>query len=354
MSINNLFNNKSQTKNNQNDIQDEPNKWSRPIDSVNEKNKFEKKIKKNNIFSKTVKKELVKNNRKSFSFFRNLFKKKDQSLKNNKIIKPKKLIEQQFKATIKTKKNKNKNNKNNLVNNLENKKKISRKWFSFSKKEKPKEKKLEKLEENNTFNSHKNKEKKWNNSNVLETNLIKNQIIVTFNFKKSIFNLLFFIIFSSSIIWGGYTLLVRWGDSKVNYDQILLLKKINTKITIAESEVVKILNFENKIALVNSILNKHIYWTNFFKFLEDNTLSNVYYKNDLSFDTSGKYTFNVSAEKFDTIEAQVKHFLANEYVVDASVSSGQVEGGKREELANSSVSYNLELELKEKIFYDYK
>lgn len=185
--------------------------------------------------------------------------------------------------------------------------------------------------------------KEWKEEEILETNLIKDEITVFFNWQKNIAILLIFVVLSAlavGVVYGG---LSWWGSQKEKESQYFAERFIETdkEISRVEEEVKEILIFKKKLSLANSLLGQHIYWTNFFKFLEENTLADVYYLG-FSGDNKGKYNMSVNAKDFNVIQAQVKQMLSSEYVLGASVDQASIVAGE--------ISFELKLLIDPAIF----
>lgn len=92
------------------------------------------------------------------------------------------------------------------------------------------------------------------------------------------------------------------------------------------------LAFSKRADLVSPLLDNHIYWSNFFRYLERNTLSTVTYS-DFSGDDTGVYTLEAKSSHFSDINWQVKKFLADDFTVSASVNEGNSGDAKDGKLA---------------------
>ncbi len=203
-------------------------------------------------------------------------------------------------------------------------------------------------------------EKKWEKTDVLETNLIKGELASFFNWKKGILILGIYSLFSGLIIAGFYGGLVLWErqikESGAEYSN--RIRDLNEQvIKPLEKNAKKILSEQENVKLAGDILRKHIYWTNFFKFLEDNTLSEVYYTSSFSGDTKGKYSFPARTKNFKTILDQVDVMRMNDNVIKATVNGGSVKmaakSGQADEAAKGAVGgvdFKLELMVKPDIF----
>ncbi|MFH1745317.1 MAG: hypothetical protein ABH881_04090 [bacterium] len=183
---------------------------------------------------------------------------------------------------------------------------------------------------------------------VLKTNLIQDEAsnFIEWNkylktlIKYSSFSLVFsVIIFVALFFWQQKV--QKYGEG-VN-DNIARLDQV---ITSEENKVVEIRRFSNKVDLVNTLIRRHIKWTNFFKFLEENTIANVSYANSFSGDINGSYSFQSKASDYGAMAAQIKLLREQEEVL--AVNSDSVRALKKE--AGGGVAFSLEVKLKNNIF----
>lgn len=201
---------------------------------------------------------------------------------------------------------------------------------------------LEKIK--NLFSSKKKEE-----NHVLEVNLVKEEIVKYFDWQKGLLVFLFAIFFSLSFLSLIYWGVSWWFDNRQITSSSLNAQeyfRIGKEIKELEPELNEVLAFKEKIDLSNSILDSHIYWTNFFDFLENNTLSNVYFSS-FSGDISGNYQFSATSDSINAINAQIKKLLDNPYVKNARVDSTNI--GTDNEGA-PKISFNLFFLVDPKIF----
>lgn len=192
---------------------------------------------------------------------------------------------------------------------------------------------------------------KWGKSGIMGTNLIKNEVISFFNWRKKLYFLISLSGAAILIIVLAYVGLFIWEKEAQAKDEILLnqIKTLNQQITEAESYVKDILKFQKKLKLASGLLEQHIYWTNFFTFLEENTLADIYYF-DFSGDTGGEYQLSAAAKSFSGITRQLKIFKNNNNVEDVKTSGGQA-GEAQAGGQNGSISFQMDLKVKPEIFY---
>lgn len=257
----------------------------------------------------------------------------------------------------------NKNNKKNfgIESNFQNKKEL---LFDDKEKRVHKDIKDNKIKDQENINNSKKAEdnKEWKTPDILKTNLIKDNLIVFFSWSKNVIFLIISIIFSFIIVGGVYYGLIWNEEKKIDYDYGFEKKfdQINKQIKESEKYIYdnKIEELKKKLNLANILLSKHVYWTNFFDYLEQNTLSDVYYLG-FSGSISGQYNINSRTKRFNIIEAQVKQFLLDKYTISAVVRKGVInerENTKSNKDYNNvnEIGYNIGLTLDTSIFTDYK
>ncbi len=100
-----------------------------------------------------------------------------------------------------------------------------------------------------------------------------------------------------------------------------------------------------EISLVYQVLNKHIYWSNFFNLLEKYSLSEVYYTS-FSAGNNGAITLDAVAKTYADVGRQLKILQqpeAKEFAVEAEISSASV--------TDEGVSFTVTLVLNPDLFY---
>ncbi len=256
-----------------------------------------------------------------------------------------------------------KNKENSLLKNKEKEKKGFLKWLD-SLKQKTKKQNISTANDKKILAEHKNlteKEKqnrlsvdndknKWKAARTLKTDLIKDELTVFFDWKKALMvfgaNLLI-VFFLLVVLYFG---VILWKISAEKKTMLIdsEMSEFGIKISEVSRELEGVDEFREKAKIASILLDKHIYWTNFFKFIEENTLSNVYYPSSFSFDTSGEFSLNAQTDSFQTMSEQIKIFRQNPYVLNVDSSGGTMEGGADEK--GASVKFSISLSLKPSIF----
>lgn len=201
-------------------------------------------------------------------------------------------------------------------------------------------------------NKEKTKKITLQNPRILEVNLIKDEIRISFDWNKNI-SVLAIVLF----IVGFFIAEIYFGLEWWAKQEEIRAQSINDNIALVSKEISKIkgkadeaLAYKNKSVEVGRLLNEHIYWSNFLNWLEKNTLSTVKFDN-FSGDTSGNYSLTAKALSYAEVSWQVKAFLADPIVkkVDVfDVSSGSSKDkGKN---ADQGVNFSLDFSVDPKIF----
>ncbi|MFH0873493.1 MAG: hypothetical protein V1846_01485 [Candidatus Komeilibacteria bacterium] len=128
--------------------------------------------------------------------------------------------------------------------------------------------------------------------------------------------------------------------------------EVDTKIQTAETEILKfqglkdqIAAIENQIRDIESLLGKHIYWTQFFTLLEKYTVTDVYFDRFAS-GISGNLTLTAHGTDFMTAARQLKLLQspeAKEFITSVNINSVQDSG--------SGVTFSIDLQLNNQLFY---
>lgn len=218
-------------------------------------------------------------------------------------------------------------------------KKFKEEFFKFFNKVK------NKLEERKVLLQKKKKDE------VIGVNLVKDEIIQFFDWQKNVLYLLVAIFISLFVVSLGYWGISWWSNGvKVEKDQFMAQDyyRINKQLRELEPQVQEIKIFQERLNKADFLLERHIYWTNFFDFLERNTLADVYFSS-FSGNTGGGYTLNAKGRYFEVLDAQKKKFLEDEVVTSAKITGGSVvasKGGGQE-----GIAFNIEIKIDPRIFY---
>ncbi len=227
------------------------------------------------------------------------------------------------------------------------------------KEETKEEKKEEKVEQEKNLES---------SLDVLDVDLIKGEKQEVFDWGKYIAFIFLAVVAASVLALEAYWLIAWWENQEDNRASQIEknIEEIRSEIKEIEGEYQVLTDFKVKADMLDDLLTKHPYWTNFFNWIERRTLSNVTWES-FTADLSGDYTLQGEAKTFADISWQVRSFLDDELVNEVSVDSGT--GGLREETREipglldeednpimetylvSSVSFTLNLKIDPRIFY---
>lgn len=184
---------------------------------------------------------------------------------------------------------------------------------------------------------------------VLETNLIEGEIITFFDWHKKIIILINAVIvpvFLIGVIYLGLMYYQKQNQVKIQ-EQAKKFNELTAEIKKEETGMKEITDFKTRLKLVSQIFAKHIYWTNFFKFLEDNTIKDIYYTG-FSGDTGGDYSLDVIASRFSNIFEQVEALKNNQKITDVQTIGGDSIPGSA--AGKTGVKFNLNFSILKSIF----
>ena len=195
------------------------------------------------------------------------------------------------------------------------------------------------------------------NPEILEVNLVKDEVIILFDWNKHLFITLLVFIFAGLFVFEIYLGLDYWEERESRKAVAIAEETDQLKRDIVEltNKSQDALSFKDKSAAFSDLLNNHVYWTRFFTWLESNTLNTVKY-DGFEGSLSGLYTLQASAPSFAEASWQVKVLANNDEVRNASVSSvtsdaeALEEGQILEELEEESVTFSIDLEINPEIF----
>ncbi len=138
-------------------------------------------------------------------------------------------------------------------------------------------------------------------------------------------------IISATIILLGliYSILVAEGIRKQSAIKRLDqdIQQLDYKITNYQKIVKDARDLQSSFSIIKLKLDDHIYWTKFFKVLEENTLPSVYYLG-VTGDIGGKFVFSMVTKNYEDIAKQLVVFQnLTQYVDSVSFSSAAAEVG---------------------------
>jgi len=172
--------------------------------------------------------------------------------------------------------------------------------------------------------SHKKDERRsgFQNPKILEVNLIKDERRAAVNRYKNFWSLGLVLFLAALFVAEIYFGLNSWESQEEARAQSLsaATAKAGQDIINLQNQASAALAYKNKSVTFTNLLNNHIYWSNFFSWLEKNTLSTVKY-GAFSGNLSGVYNLDAQASSYADISWQVKAFLNDPLTKSVSVSN---------------------------------
>ncbi len=204
---------------------------------------------------------------------------------------------------------------------------------------------LQKSKQNKTEGKRKHE---LQNPKILEVNLIKEETTIVFDWRKNLLVLAAVLSLAMLLLVEVYFGLNWWEKQEA-----IQIQSLNEKVVKLDAESNKLkkaasaaLSYKEKSMVFTGLLDNHVYWSNFFAWLEKNTLSSVQF-GGFSGKLDGKYSFAADADSYADVSWQIKTLLNDPLTKSAKVSS--VAAGKST-TKNGGVAFTLNLEVDPKIF----
>lgn len=192
------------------------------------------------------------------------------------------------------------------------------------------------------------------NPKVLEVNLIKDEIDVNFNWNQHLLSLFMAFFVATLLVTEIYFGLDWWQKQEEQKNVALNLEyeTVNRQVNNIKTKANDAIIFKDKLLVTKKMADVHIYWTDFFNWLEKNTLNSVTY-NGFSGNILGDYTLSANAKTFSDISWQVKVLKDNKFVDSVRVDSGSSgRGDDKEQIKlDKVVNFSLNLKVKPEIFF---
>ena len=188
------------------------------------------------------------------------------------------------------------------------------------------------------------------NPKILEVNLIRDEGIISFDWNKNLLILILVLFLAGLLVMEIYYGLGWWEEQEIQRLEPtkVLVSQANTAATKLKNQTAEALSYKDKSSGFSYLLDNHVYWNNFFSWLERNTLSTVKYES-FAGGLDGRYILAATADTYADVSWQVKAFLADPLTRKAEVTS--VTSAKTGGLgATSRVNFTLSLQVDPMIF----
>jgi hypothetical protein len=188
------------------------------------------------------------------------------------------------------------------------------------------------------------------NPKILEVNLVKDQALIPFDWNKRLLELFLVLALAAALVGEIYFGLSWWETQEMSKAQNLDAQTAQTNAEVAQlkNQVNAALAYKAKSADFSALVANHIYWTNFFSWLEKNTLTTVKY-DGFSGDLTGAYNLTATTQTYADVSWQVKAFLNDPLTQKAEVLSAAA-AKSADRTKPSSVSFGLALQVDPRVF----
>jgi hypothetical protein len=186
------------------------------------------------------------------------------------------------------------------------------------------------------------------NPKILEMDLISDQIEIAFDWKKNLSLLGTFVMITLVLVAEVYLTLFLWQANEINAKTEKLStesQSINQEVETNKAKASDALVFQNRVEVVAPIFSRHVYWTNFFSYLEKNTLADVFYSG-FNGGVDGTYDLKAFVKDYRAIGVQLKTFLTGDKTNTASITNEKINNSGKE----VGVTFDLSLSIKNDLF----
>lgn len=192
-----------------------------------------------------------------------------------------------------------------------------------------------------------------------EISLMPEKIVITQKLiRRKIIHLLIFVFLAAMVVFSLYLLTdfllsKKTKEIRLLQEELSLMEEKNSRFY---DLLQNIANYERNISYAEELFKTHPRWTSFLAFLEKYTLPEIYYR-DLSADLSGEITLPAVAKNFSSMIKQLVVFQsADEYVEEVKFSgfnflTEEKKEGEEKKENERSISFQIQLILKDKVFY---
>jgi Tfp pilus assembly protein PilN len=159
------------------------------------------------------------------------------------------------------------------------------------------------------------------------------------------------IIFIMAAIFAGLYFYLRWSIDSMAVE----IKRVETdlaatsqRVKDAEEEKNQVQVFQKQLKITNKLLGNHVYWTNFFNFLEKNIVTDVYFSNLIG-GSDEQIILTGIAKSYKAVSRQIISFRAAEEIESVSVSSASASIDSEGKVVE--VNFDARLKLKPEMFF---
>lgn len=189
------------------------------------------------------------------------------------------------------------------------------------------------------------------NPEVLGVNLVREESLVFFDWVRHLLILVLMLGVASFLVAEIYFGLSWWERKEaISADKVraeaIVVKEATEKL---KQNAAAALSYKDRSTAFGQLLDNHIYWSNFFSWLEKNTLSSVKYEG-FSGDVSGLYSLGARANDYAEVSWQVKAFQLDPLTEKVEVLNAAAATKDKEILTSDSVSFSLNLQVKPEMF----
>lgn len=158
------------------------------------------------------------------------------------------------------------------------------------------------------------------------------------------------LVVETALILGAYFMVNQTASSRTDKRDELLAKVDALSKSIAKQEAAAkdVVAYQQQVAAAGETLDKHIYWSSFYAFIEKKTIPSVKYLNFSGDADSGTVTLDAIGLTYRDVAEQIVQFREEANVIDVRTSSASARVSDTGEV--TGVSFTLVLKLKPEVW----
>lgn len=198
----------------------------------------------------------------------------------------------------------------------------------------------------------------WRAPKIIKTNLVKGEITTFIDWNKNVHELAVACGVAAGVIVFWFLGLVIMGMGIENQGRLLEgdIEVLKAQIITAQDEVVEIDKFQEKLKHTKVLMDNHVYFTNYFDFLEENLLPESRLSPEVNLTPSGIFTYSVTTNSHKSRIDQITLLKSLPEVLSVESDSATMSVSVDEETEKESVAvtYSLDVVLDTNIFRENK
>ncbi len=166
-----------------------------------------------------------------------------------------------------------------------------------------------------------------------DINLIREEFVPVIDKKKMFTTFALTSLLSILLVVFVYFLVdfIKFGRTRKIKELEVSLQRVEQTLAQKQKDLVEVTDYYQTVSQIKSLLDQHIYWTNLLEFIEENTLTTVYY-DSIRATKSGTISLSAKAKDYESVRQQFLVFKNHPAVVKVEINNASIDGEARGEI----------------------